>query len=148
MKIDFTWSVPDALTVTDPDLQGPLVGTRNGVAGVVVAVPWALKGVAEDGTTLVANMITPIGVADAAGDTFKPFEQVTKEDLANWLFSAPDGVGALSKLDQEQQLSKRILDAAAPPFIAKLGAPPVPPPISDTASEATPSNTNSDGESQ
>lgn len=130
MNIEFTWHVPDDVTITDPEKHGPLVGTRNGVNGVIVAVPWALVGVAEDGTKLVASMVTPIGEADTGADSYKPFEQVTQADLKAWLFSAPDGFGSLSKADQEGQLRKRILETAAPVIVAKLGQapPPSPPP--------------------
>ena len=137
MKITFKWFVPDTLTISDPEKQGPHVGTRNGVPGVIVAVPWALEGTAEDGTKLVAAMVTPIGEADPKAETYKPFESVTEQDLERWLFSAPDGIGSLSKVDQEQQLTKRIFDLASPTFAAKLGAkpvaPPAPPPIQEPA---------------
>lgn len=138
MKINWTWSVPDTLTITDPNKQGPLVGTRNGVQGVIVGIPWALKGVAEDGTERTVAMITPIGAADPTSETFKPFEQVTKVDLEKWLFSAPDGIGSLSKIDQQNQLTARILEDAAPAYPAKLGAPPPPPPEPQADTPVTP----------
>ncbi len=126
MKIAFTWYVPDTITIADPDKQGPLVGTRAGVAGVVVSVPWALKGVAEDGTTEIAAMTTPLAAIDPTDPSFKPFDKVTAVDLASWLFSAPDGTGTLSKADQERQLTDRILAKASPATPAKLVAQPKP----------------------
>ncbi len=146
MKIDFSWHVPDDVTISDPNQQGPLVGTRGGVSGVIVAIPWALVGVSEDGTRLVTSMTTPIANADPTSETFKPFEQVTKDDLKNWLLSEPDGIGSLNKADQEQQLTARILEASAPAFPAKLGAVPVPPLAAETAGAPTVINTTTNNE--
>ena len=130
MKIRFTWYVPDTMTITDPEKQGPTVApARDGLTNVITGTNWALKAEAlnDDGTPIVIESdpashnynpevvdiishYTPFGAPDP-----EKFEDVTKmgrDQLQAWLEKCL--FQRLNKADQEQQATDRIMKKACP----------------------------------
>jgi hypothetical protein len=143
MKVKFTWYIPDTLTITDPEKQGPTVAlSRDGLNNVITGTNWALKAEAlnDDGTPMaIANdpavyanstpvvdtisHYTPFDAPDP--EKFEDVTKLTREQLCGeegWLGRRL--FQKLNKADQEQQATDRLLKKASPATTFKMPAEP------------------------
>lgn len=140
MKVKFTWYVPDTLTITDPENQGPTVApARDGLTNVITGTNWALKAEAlnDDGTPMVSESnpnahnyspevvdiishYTPFGAPNV--ESFTDVTKISREELQSWLEQCL--FERLNKADQEQQATDRLLKKVSPTTTFKMPAAP------------------------
>lgn len=138
--ITYEWFVPDTLSITDPEKQGPTVVDIGGLADVIIGTNWAVRGTHKDGTIDTIAHYTKF--TDADPKNFLAFDDISEKHLWQWLFAPPEGSGPLNKLDQEGQIKDRIRTKqietakAGPKALNPNAKPPAPQP--DSAEEEVP----------
>lgn len=72
--MEYTWKVTGLKTMT-----------ADGVDGVVFQTYWTKTGTDENGNEGVFSGATPFKEVDVKADGFITFEQLTEEDVLNWI---------------------------------------------------------------
>lgn len=114
MALTYTWALK-SLKKADVD----------GLSGVIVQTHWTCTGTDKDGNEGVFNGATPFNPAEVDPENFTAYEDLTEEQVLNWVKGVV--VGSY-KEHVDAQIAKQIADKKAPAVEVSEGAFPWSPP--------------------
>lgn len=94
MSIEYTWKLTSITKANSPELTGVVIGTR-----------WECTGTDQDGNSGTFSGATPFNLAEAGGENFVPFDQLTEEVVIGWIQAVVVG-GYKDRV--EEQILKQI----------------------------------------
>lgn len=99
-----------AITYTFTPTKVEIAPSLDGLEKVITRVRYDYKGVNEDGIEGVFAGVTPMPVPKDT-ENFKPFEELTEEDVISWLEAVAD------RTHMDQRIKKQINDQIAPKYV-------------------------------
>ena len=74
MSLTYTWKLTALTKANSAELTDVVIGTR-----------WECTGTDQDGNSGTFNGATPFNLAEAGGENFVPFDQLTEEIVLGWI---------------------------------------------------------------
>lgn len=96
MANTYTWVVSG--------LHAKINDTELGLENVIESIHWRYQ--AEDADGNIADVYGSVGLEAPDADSFKPFEEITKEDVESWLESKLDVEALKAGLDAKLESIK------------------------------------------
>jgi hypothetical protein len=113
--------------LTDDTMKLEMAPQLNGLEKVITRVRYNYIGVDENGNEGTFNGATPMPAPNAEG--YKPFEELTPEDIVSWLEATAD------KVHMQERIAKQIEAIVTPKYVG-IDAPWAPAkPVEETIAE-------------
>ena len=101
MAFTYEWKVTGLKVKDQVNNEG------SSLTNAVVQTYWELKGTDENGNVGSFNGATPFTAEEVPADSFRPFEELTEEDVLGWIKAVVNG-DAFYKQHIDEQIQKRI----------------------------------------
>lgn len=96
--------------LTDNTMKLEMAPELNGLEKVITRVRYNYVGVDENGNEGMFTGATPMPAPNAEG--YKPFEQLTPEDIISWLEATAD------KKHMQERIAKQIAEKVTPKYVS------------------------------
>lgn len=95
--------------LTDETMKLEMAPELNGLEKVITRVRYTYLGVDEEGNEAKFSGVTPMPAPDS--ESYKPFEELTPEDIVSWLEATAD------KAHMQYRIEKEIQEKVSPKYV-------------------------------
>jgi hypothetical protein len=132
MSLTYTWKITGLKKKDQVNAQGETL------PGAIVQTYWECHGTDEEGNTAHFSGATPFTAENVSAGSFKPFNQLTEQDVVNWVKSVVENDPSYKAHIDDQimkQLDKVKVEDADLPWATTETPDPVEEPVAEEPTE-------------